>query len=91
MVFLAGSKITHCVCVSRTHQNVMLLADAMEWDLIYKDLIKKTVYNPESNKCIMHRCKSCPSTVTLKEFLVQELNEHEDDQKFNYCQWNTTD
>ena len=69
----------------------MLLVDAGDWDLTYKDLIKKIVYNAESNKCIMHRCKSCPSTATLKEFLDQELNEHEDDWKFNYCQWNTTD
>ena len=63
----------------------------MQWDLTYKDLIKKIVYNPESNKCIMHRCESCSGTATLKEFLDQELNEHEDDQKFNYCQWDTTD
>ena len=39
----------------------------------------------------MHRFESCPSTATLKEFLDQELNEHEDDEKFNYCQWDNTD
>ena len=72
------------------HQNVVLLVDAMDWDLTYKDLIKKIVCNTESNKCIMHRCESCPGTATLKEFLDQELNEHEDE-KFNYCQWDTTD
>ena len=43
-----------------------------------KDLIKKIVYNPESNRCTMHRCESCPGTATLKEGLDQELNEHED-------------
>ena len=69
----------------------MLLVDAVDWDLTYKDLIKKIVYNPESNKCIMHWCKSCPGTGTLKEFLDQELNEDEDDEKFNYCQWDTAD
>ena len=63
---LARSKITHCVCICRTYQNVMLLVDAVDWDLTYKDLIKKIVYNPESNKCIMHWCKSCPSAATLK-------------------------
>ena len=34
----------------------------------------------------MHHAKfesSCPGTATL--------NEHEDDEKFNYCQWDTTD
>ena len=39
----------------------------------------------------MHQCKSCPGTATLKEFLYQELNKHEDDEKFNYSQQNTTD
>ena len=39
----------------------------------------------------MHRCKSCPGTAALNEFLDQELKEHEDDDKFNYCRWYTTD
>ena len=83
--------MTRSVCVCSAHQNVMVLVDAIDWDLIYKDLIKKIFYNPESKKCIMHWCESCPGTETLKKFLDQELNEHEDDQKFNYCQWDTTD
>ena len=68
----------------------MLLVDATDWDLTYKDLIKKIVCNTESNKCIMHWCESCPGTATLKEFLDQVLNEYEDDEKRNYCQWDTT-
>ena len=28
---------------------------------------------------------SCPDTATLKELLDQELNKHEDDEKFNHC------
>ena len=76
---LAGSKMTHSVCVCSAHQNVMLQVDAMDWDLTYKDLIKKIVCNTESNKCIMHRCESCPGTVTVKEFHDQELKEHEED------------
>ena len=40
---LAGSKMTHCVCVCSAHQNVMLLVDAMDWGLTYKDLIKLTL------------------------------------------------
>ena len=39
----------------------------------------------------MHWCGCCSGTATLKEFLNQELNEHEDDEKLNYCQWDTTD
>ena len=88
---LAGSKITHPVCVCSAYQHFVLLVDAMDWDLTYKDLIKKIVCNIESNKCIMHRCEPCPSTATLKEFLDQELSEHEDDEKFNYCHYDTTD
>ena len=40
---LAGSKMTHSVCVCSAHQNVVLLVDAMDWDLTYKDLIKLTL------------------------------------------------
>ena len=83
--------MTHSVCVCSTHQNAVLLVDAMDQNLTYNDLIKKIVYNPESNKCIMQWCESCPGTATLKGFLDQELNEYEDDEKFNYCQWDTTD
>ena len=39
----------------------------------------------------MHRYESCPGTEALKEFIDQELKKHEDDAKFNYCQWDTTD
>ena len=35
---LAGSKMTHSVCVCSAHQNIMLLIDTMDWDLTYKDL-----------------------------------------------------
>ena len=37
----------------------------------------------------MHWCEYCPGTVCLKEFLDQELNKHEDDEKFSYYQWDT--
>ena len=86
MECLAGSKMTHSPCVCSTHQNVVLLVDAIDWDVAYKELKKKIIYNPQSNKCIMHWCEFCPGTVTLKEFLDQELNENEDDEKFNNCQ-----
>ena len=37
-----------------------------------------------------HHCESCLGTRILKEFLDQELNEYEDEVKFNYFQWDTT-
>ena len=81
--------MTHSVCT--VHQNVVLLVSVMEWDLTYKDLIKNIVYNPESNKCVVYRCESCPGSAILKKYFDQELNEHEDDEEFKYCQWETTD
>ena len=86
----ALSKMTHCVCVCSAQQDVVMLVDAMDWHLTYKDLIK-IVCNIGSNKCIMYQCETCPGTAILKEFLDQKLNEHEDNEKFNYCQWDTTD
>ena len=40
---LAGLKITHSACVCSTHKTVVLLVDAMDWDLTYKNLIKLTL------------------------------------------------
>ena len=40
---LAGSKMTHSVCVCSAHQNVVLLVDAMDWDLTYSNPIKFTL------------------------------------------------
>ena len=40
---LACSKMAHSVCVCSAHQNVVLLVDAMDKDLTYKDLIKLTL------------------------------------------------
>ena len=86
MVCFGWLKMTHSVCICSAHQDVALLVDAMDWYLTYKDLNKKIVCNTESSKCIVHRRESCPATATLKEFLDQELNEHEDNEKCNHFQ-----
>ena len=39
----------------------------------------------------MHWCESSPGTAVLKEFLDQELIDHEDDEEFNHCLWHTKD
>ena len=44
---LAGSKMAHSVCVCSAHQNDVLLVDAMDWDLKYKDLIILTLSCPK--------------------------------------------
>ena len=41
---LAGSTMTHSVCICSAYQNVVLLADAVDWDLTYKDLLKLTLF-----------------------------------------------
>ena len=40
---LAGSKMTHSVCLCSAHQNVVFLVNAMDWELTYRDLIKLTL------------------------------------------------
>ena len=40
---LAGSNMTHSVCICSAYQNVVLLVDAVDWDLKYKDLLKLTL------------------------------------------------
>ena len=87
---LASSKMIYSVCVCSSHQIVVLIVHAMNWNLTQKDLMKKMVCNIDSSKCLIHRCESCLDTATLKKFLCQELNEHEDDEKFKYCQWDTS-
>ena len=39
---LASSKMTHSVCVCSANQNVVLLVDAMDWDLIYKEWSRRS-------------------------------------------------
>ena len=36
-------------------------------------------------------CNGVNSVLALKEFFDQELNDYEDNEKFNYCQWDTND
>ena len=69
---LAGSKMTQSFSVCSADQNVVLLVDAMDWDLTYKEMIKKIICNTESNKCIMHWCESCVLALQLwKYFLIR--------------------
>ena len=43
--FLPGSKMTHSVCVCSAHQYVVLILDAIEWDLTYKDIMIKLIFS----------------------------------------------
>ena len=72
---LAGSSGTHSVCVCSIHQNAILLVDAINWDITYKDLILKIVCHSTRKECMMHRCESCPGRAGLKQFLDEQLKD----------------
>ena len=73
-----------------THQNTILLVDAQNWEVTYKDLVNKLVFDPSNGECMMHRCTNCSGTNTLRKLLEEELSDITDFQ-FHYSQWQTTD
>ena len=88
---LAGSSGTHSVCVCSIHQNAILLVDAINWDITYKDLISKIVCDSTRNECMMHHCESCLGRAGLKQFLDEQLSDVDSESEFHYNQWDTTD
>ena len=88
---IAGSSGTHLVCVCYTHQNTILLVDALNWEVTYKDLVNKVVCDPSNHECMMHRGTNCPGTNALRKFLEEELSDIDPDFQFRYSQWQTTD
>ena len=70
---IAGKSGTHSVCVCTIHQNAVLLVDALNWDVTYKDLINKIVCDTTNRECMMHRCKKCPGQEALRNFLNEEM------------------
>ena len=88
---LAGSSGTHSVCICSIHQNAILLVDAINWDITYKDLISKIVCDSTRNECMMHHCESCLGRAGLKQFLDEQLSDVDSESEFHYNQWDTTD
>ena len=87
---LAGLTGTHSVCVCSMHQNAVLLVDAIDWNVNYKDLINKVVCDSSNKEYMIHHCRSCPGIAGLKEFLDEQLCDVDLDIEFHYSQWNTT-
>ena len=79
---LAGSSGTHSVCVCSIHQNAILLVDAINWDITYKDLISKIVCDSTRKECMMYWCESCQ--VELKQYLDEQLSDVDSDSEFHY-------
>ena len=91
MVCRAGSSGTHSVCVCSIHQNAILLVDAINWDITYKDLISKIVCDSTRKECMMHWCESCPGRAGLKQILDEQPSDVDSESAFCYNQWDTTD
>ena len=87
---IAGSSEAHSICVCTTQWNTILLADALNWEVTYKDLANKVVRDPPNGECIMHCCTNCPGTNTLHKFLEVELSDIDPNFPFHYLQWQTT-
>ena len=87
---IAGSSEAHSICVCTTQWNTILLADALNWEVTYKDLANKVVRDPPNGECIMHRFTNCPGTNTLHKFLEGELSDIDPNFQFHYLQWQTT-
>ena len=87
---IAGSSGTHLVCIC-TKQYTILLVDALNWEVTYKDLVNKVVCDPSNHECMMHCCTNCPRTNALRKFLEEELSDIDPDFQFHHSQWQTTD
>ena len=83
---IAGSSGTHSLCVCTTHQNTILLVDALNLEVTYKDLVNKVVCDSSNRECMMHCCTNCPRTNTLHKFMEEELNDIDPDFQFHYSQ-----
>ena len=88
---LAGCSCTHSLCVCSIHQNAILLIDAVNWDITYKDLILKIVCDSTRKECIMHQCESCPARAGLKQILDEQLSDVDSESEFHYNKWDTAD
>ena len=86
-----GPSGTHCVCVCIHHQNSILLVNAIQWNVTYKDLMSKLVCDTSNNECMIHRCAKCPGFDNLKEFLDEELSEIDEEEEIQFNQWESTD
>ena len=40
-------------------QSTILLVEALNWEVTYKDLVDKVVRDPSNRECMMHCCNNC--------------------------------
>ena len=82
---LPGASGTHSVVCSY-HQNAILLVDALNVGLKYKDLLLITVCSVENKECMLAQCDNCPGKEPLTTYLYEIFGEYEDDFEIHYKQ-----
>ena len=78
---LASSKMTHSVCVCSADQNIVLLVDALDWLVTYKDMIKLAlpclfsmkIYLRSFYITIIHKCIFYNWNITNSPYLQVHL------------------
>ena len=83
-------KNTLSMCLQYSSKHI-LLVDALNWEVTYKDLVNKVVCDPSNCECMMHHCTNYPGTKALHIFMKEELSDTDPDFQFHYSQWQTTD
>ncbi len=87
---LPGAAGTHSVCVCTIHQNMKLLLAPI--GITYKELIQYVVCDPENRECMVQRCPKCPENSNdLRKYLLEFLEDYDEDDKIDFKQWTTTD
>lgn len=87
---LAGSPGTHAVCVCAIHENVELLAHALnlhDKEAIHQ-LMDKLVCRREDRNCMLRCCDACPqSKEPLLNYLNNILEDYDEDDEIKFSQW----
>ena len=65
--------LEHIQFVCTIHQNAVLVVHAIDWDVTYRDLIRKIVSDSTNRECMLRRCENCPGNKALRTFLNEEL------------------
>ena len=81
---------SHSVCVCVTHQNVLLMLEAVATNKTNKDMIDMIVCSKDNKQCMVHRCDNCPRTSILKRYLDQCLHDGYNDGDVIFQQWENT-
>ena len=67
--------------------NNILLVEALNLEVTYKDLVNEVVCDQSNCECIIHCCSNCPGTNTFGKFLEEELSDIDPDIQLHYSQW----